>query len=562
MGAMNIFSDLFGIFRQRGLVIKVKEGRSLAGFVLSALLFSILSGLLYGFSMGIGLGIETAVKDAVKVGLVVTLSALFAIPVFWVAYRLLGREESFAQVSSVPLTLTATTAVLLAVTAPVVFMLSIMAGFSPDAVYIHIVIVDVALLIGLYLAGTLLYHGFSEQRRLVVPSVVGFLIMFVILLVLVSFLSPFLAPSSTFSVGTDRLKYGLGIGVQPKVTAALAAATSANQVSYRFQTTNENGDLTRDYAVTRLGENYLVEVKSHAVSGEASQVDRHIWVLEGKTYTDFDQGRVTRVGAEEVQSFLGPALPPAVFSLPAEFDTASWRAFETNGRYNINGVSPSQAQAVLSLEGANGRLAALTLGSATRSIHAETKVSDVSAAVLDQSALEASLNQAIILGSIDRSDASMQDYVQGEAFFALRYPRTWHSGSWNAGERRVTFAQACEYKDGCPELLVSVYDLKEGFGAQQYAEELARSLELQPEYREIKIGTIDLGQPGVAVVEYLYDRTSKGTLVTVQHIEYIFVGQVSRYHLDFSNPQETFETYRELFQEIASMFTYLVKSPE
>ena len=144
----------------------------------------------------------------------------------------------------------------------------------------------------------------------------------------------------------------------------------------------------------------------------------------------------------------------------------------------------------------------------------------------------------------------------------MRYPYTWHSGNWNANQRQVTFSQTCAETIGCPQLLIHAYDLKERFGAQQYAEELAKSLGLQPEYREIKTHTIILGGQNVGVVEYLYDRLSKGTLVTTQHVEYIFVGQVSRYHLDFSATQASFETYRELFQDIASKFTYLVENPE
>lgn len=240
---MNIFAALFGIFRRHGLVDTLKEGRSLAGFALSAIVFSIVGGVLYGFAMGVGLGIETAVKDAIKIALIITLTLLISIPIFWVAYRLLGRQERPAQVAAVPLTLAATVAIILAVTAPIVFMLSILAGFSPDAVYIHIVIVDVALLVGIYLSGTLIYHSFSDLKRLLIPNVVGFLMMGVILVVLMSFLGPFLTLHPTFSVGTDRLKDGLGIGVAQKVDQALAAAKTADRVVYRFQTTNDNGDL-------------------------------------------------------------------------------------------------------------------------------------------------------------------------------------------------------------------------------------------------------------------------------------------------------------------------------
>ena len=79
---------------------------------------------------------------------------------------------------AVPLTLVVTVAVVLAVTAPVVFLLSVLAGFSPQAIYIHIVIVDVALLVGIYVAGTLVFHAFlAERSRLIVPNVVGFSMM-------------------------------------------------------------------------------------------------------------------------------------------------------------------------------------------------------------------------------------------------------------------------------------------------------------------------------------------------------------------------------------------------
>ena len=50
---MNIFSELFGIFRQRGLVETYKQGNRLTGFFISALLLVIIAGALYGFAPGI-----------------------------------------------------------------------------------------------------------------------------------------------------------------------------------------------------------------------------------------------------------------------------------------------------------------------------------------------------------------------------------------------------------------------------------------------------------------------------------------------------------------------------
>ncbi len=558
---MNILSALFGIFRQRGLVTTIKEGRSLVGFALSGVVFSIIGGVLYGFAMGVGLGIDTAVKDAIKVGLMVALGLLFSIPIFWVAYRLLGREERLAQITAVPLTLVATVSIILAITVPIVFMLSVLAGFSPEAVYIHIVIVDLALLVGLYLAGALVYHSFSDHRRLIIPNVVGFLMLAVILVVLMSFLAPFLELRPTFSVGTDRLKDGLGIGVAEKANQALVAAASADRMSYRFQTTNDNGDLIRDYTVTRVGNDYLIQVHLHALPSETFRAEQRIWMLDGQHYTDFDGGRVIQAAYADLASFLDPALPPAAFTLPPEFAAASWHAFESGGRYTAAGTSQTLAQATLVLEAATGRLSGLTLGSAERGLHAEVRVSDILPAALDRAALEATLNQAIVVGSVDRSNASMQDYVQDETFFAVRYPRTWRAGTWVSAQRRVEFTTDCGASEGCPALAVSVYDLAEGKGPKQYAEELGRSLGLQPEYREIKVSTTTIGDQTVGVVEYLFDRTLKGEIETTHHIEYIFEGQLSRYHLDFSAPQNRFEANRSLFEEMAGLFTYLERSP-
>ena len=163
---MNILAALFGIFRKRGLVTTLKEGRSLTSFFIFAVIFSVVGGVLYGYAMGIGMGTDVALKDAIKVGLIFALSLLFSLPIFWVSYRLLGREERLGQVSAIPLTMMATVSVVLAVTSPVVFMLSVLAGFSPDAIYIHIVIVDLAVLVGLYLAGTLAYQSFSDHKNL------------------------------------------------------------------------------------------------------------------------------------------------------------------------------------------------------------------------------------------------------------------------------------------------------------------------------------------------------------------------------------------------------------
>jgi len=554
---MNIFSQLFGIFRQRGLVETYKQGNRLTGFIVSAILLVIIGGALYGLAMGIGISTDTAIKDAVKIPLIGVLGLLLSIPIFWVAYRLLGHQYGLAQVAGVPLTLVATMAMVLVVTAPIVFMLSILAGYNPYAVYIHVVIINMALLVGLYLAGTLIYYGFSDRKGLVIPNTIGFLLMGVILVVLMSFLSPMMEPSRTFSVGTDRLLAGLGIGVGEKVDQALAAATAANRVSYTFQTTNSNGDLVRDYQVTRVGDDALLELRTHAVPGEKVLTSARIWELDGNCYTDFENGRVQQVDRADLAYMLDPSLPAAAFHLPGNFDQASWRAYESAGNYTATGTNVDQQQVKLVMAADTGRLSEIVVGSTLDGVHAETRVKELSAANLDRADLEASLNRAAVTGAVDRSDASMQDYVQEETLFVVRYPRTWSARSWSSGDRMIEFVAATGYPEGKPNLKVSVYDLAEDKGARQYAEDLAQSLDLQVEYRDITTSMSTLNDQPVAIVEYLHDRTVKGEIQTDRHIEYIFVGQLLRYHLDFSAPETRFEEYRGLFADMAEHFTYL-----
>jgi hypothetical protein len=489
-------------------------------------------------------------------GLIVVLGLLFSIPIFWIAYRLLGREEKLAQVAAIPLTFGATVSILLAITSPVVFMLSVLAGFSPDAIYIHIVIIDLAV-VGLYLAGTMVYHGFSDRKRLVAPNVLGFLMMGVIIVVLMSFLSPFLSIQPTFSVGTDRLKDGLGIGVAQKADQTLAAVIAADHISYKFQTTNENGDLIQDYTVTRVGDDYLIDINLHTVPGEDSHSSKRIWIVDGQFYTDFDDGHVKQVEQEEIATYLDPALPPNVFTLSSDFNTANWRAYESRSQYTITGTNQNLVQVSLALDASSMRLADFRLGSSNKSPSSSIRITEIKIATLDREGLEASLNQAIVLGSVDKTDASMKSFSQEDTFFVLQVPTTWRLGIWSSNIRQVKFTSSCQDSVDCPNLLLSVLELSEDKRAQQYASDLGNSLDLQPQYTEIRSSTTSIDGQTVGVVEYVNSQSVKGELIAKKHIVYIFVGQNYRYHLDFSAHETVFNEYRELFKVIAEKFTFL-----
>gem|GEM_PF-1943419 len=565
----NVFSALFGIVRGRGLVSTIREEdraglrprRGVAGFLLAATAAAIAGAALYGFATGAGLGMEVASNDALKGGSMAVLAISFSLSVFLLAYRLLGREEAFVEIAAVPLTFSAVAGLVLALSAPLVFLLGVLAGPSPDVVYVHVVVLNAAALLGLYVAGALVLHSArTERSQLIAPNAAGFLLTLVALVVLALFFRPFLSPWPSFSVGTDRLKDRLGIGVGEQVRRALEAAATAQRLSYRFQTTNANGDLEQDYVVTRVGDDYVIEVLLHALPGEVLQKGKRIWLLDGTCYTALAQGPVVETSSAALNVFLCSSLPEEAFGWPRQaFAQASWRAVETEEGYTAVGVNPRRRQLTVQLSKGDRRLVRLALSSAEPGPSAGTWVSGVKPGELDRAALEADLHRAMVTGAVDRSDASMHPYIQPETFFAVCYPRTWYAGPWDAARRSVRFTAPCPAEGRCAWLEVRVFDLAEDKGALQYAEDLEKSLELQPGYREVYHGLDAVDNTEVGLVSYLYDEAVRGQMLTTEHVEYIFVGEAYRYHLDFSAPEADWDSYDGLFKVMASCFACLAR---
>lgn len=742
---MNIFKALFGIFRKGGLVASIKKGESLKGFALAALLTAILGSALYGFAMGIGLGLDTAIKDAVKIGLIAIMVLVFSIPVFWISFRLMGREESMGHVNAVPLTMLATVTLILAISSPVVFLLSVLVVSGSNAIYIHIIIINMAILVGIYITGMLIYHTFTEYKRLVTPAIISMAMMGVILIVGMMFFTPFLQSSKSFSEGTDRLKDGLGIDVDVKATQSLNSAVQAESLTYHYVRTNENGDTIQDYRVTRVGDNYLIEVDMHSVAGEGEQHDAMVWYLDGQFYTNFKEGAVdftdpeelksytnastpdlifvlgnkfesarwrglkqngvytavattpdlelvtlvmdkdgrlssmvissaedtvhaethitnivqaeltraeledslnnailkgtfigveekvkqslatgsasnqltyryqsayddgkliqdytvTRVGntyhievqlhavpgetlredrniwiidgiyytdfkdgvvnvtdPEKLSSYLEGVLPDTALQLPSEFSEAVWQASQSNGLYDAVGLSQNGSQAQLKFDATSGRLSEFSISSAQSVVPAVIRVKNVSPINLDSTAIERDLYQAIIVGQASRSIASMATFVREEYFFFVRYPDTWQSKSWNSADLEIEFNQECAADQDCADLKVSILELVEDQTLAEAAEIYANNLRLQPEFRTIKVTAITINGVEVSGVEYLFDESKSGKLVTTKHIVYIFDGAFYRYQLDFNAPPADFTRLDDLFVEMAKLFTF------
>ncbi len=743
---MNIFKALFGIFKKGGLVATIKKKESIKGFAISALLTAIMGSILYGFSMGIGNGLDTAIKDSIKVTLITLMVIIFSIPVFWISFRLLGREESMGHVNAVPLTMLSTVTLILAISSPVVFLLSVLVTSSSSAIYIHIIIINLAIFVGLYITGMLIYNTFKEHKRLVTPAIISISMMGVILVVGILFFSPFLRPNNSFSEGTDLLKDGIGIdvdtkavnslnsaaeaesltyqylrtndngdtiqdyyvtrvgkdflievnihtvlgedehhnsmiwvldgetftdfenntvnyatdtevlgyltasspqeifvlppefesanwrgdrnnnsytaiattanlekatmvmdkngrlssfiigsgedsahskieitnivsanltkeeikksldeaikkgsfiGVQDQVDRSLSKATSENQVNYRYQTSYDNNELIQNYTVTRIGDNYQLQIHLHAIPGEILREDNNIWVIDGIFYSDFNDGEVNLTSQEEITSYLESSLPENTFKLSSTYSQAIWEVSQIGNLYKVIGNTQDGSIANLSIDSESGRLSQLSLTNGQATLPAIITVKNIVPITLDLLSLKANLNEAIITGLANDSIPSMTDYARPNDYFLLRYPDTWKANAWNATDKEVEFRQDCPSDEICAGLLITVNQLPSNQSIIESAANLADFYKLQPEFRNISSIESLINDSESGIVKYLFDSVEDGKLVTTQHIVYIFNGDFYQYRLDFNSLANEFTQLDQLFEQMAKLFTYI-----
>lgn len=203
---MNPLGDVFGIFQQRGLVEKVKKEQGLGAFLVAGFVLLVVFGAIYGFAMGISVDKSTAIKDAIKMSLVYLLAFGISFPAFLMTSRLVGFKESVAQLACLFMSLFLISATVLAIAAPIVFFYGLMIRNPQQLYFIHIILIDVAVLLGISVMGTALYYSVDiEKSRLALPVGMGVLFVVLAALVLALFFQPFFYSSKTFCVGWDRL---------------------------------------------------------------------------------------------------------------------------------------------------------------------------------------------------------------------------------------------------------------------------------------------------------------------------------------------------------------------
>jgi len=573
---VNVFGGLFGIFRGGGIVLALRKGNAVAGFMVGGVAVTAICGAVYGLAMGIGIDFDTAIKDAIKVPAVLLMSLFLSIPVFFLAYRLLGREESLGQVAVAALACILSCSLILGVAAPVVFLYGVASGFAPELLYVHIAIVDVALLLGIFILGNLVYQAFiTDRQRLVVPNVVGVIMMVLVAVVSVNFFSPFLHPSPTFSEGTDRLLDSLGVGVNQKVENALRTASLSDRMQYHYRLSLPSEGTERDFTVVRAGENYQVTIRRLVRPGQPNLTDRRVWLVDGKAYADFS-GQATEISRSEVAEFVDDALPARAFALKQAAEV-SYRARleDADGRrYYVARGATKDWQVAVFWDARTREVARLEVSDKTAPALVGTRVTDIQTSTLTSASLQTSLVRAmediknpsdprfreawetqVVIASLERPDTASFDYINSNEFFALRYPRNWKQQPWDAGHRSVAFEECAESR--CGHMNVAVSSLERNKRLDDMLIELRNQLTSQTRNRDVTVRVETLRGTQVGVIEHTYDYFEGGRLLSTRRVQYWYPGRISRYSLTGEAPASDFESYRALFGSAAQSFEYL-----
>ena len=204
---MSIIADVFGIFQGKGLVQKVKDDQKLDEFIIIAVFLIVVFSALYGFAMGISISLGIALRNMAKIPLIFLFALLISYPAYFVPLKIAGVKESNRQVMSVVLSMFFVASMTLAVAAPIIFFYGLAGDYLSRYYFIHIVIIDLALIGGLIMMSFLSSKtiDMEDKSRLVIPIIIGTIFVGLALWVLILFWGPYFETSEYFSRGIKRL---------------------------------------------------------------------------------------------------------------------------------------------------------------------------------------------------------------------------------------------------------------------------------------------------------------------------------------------------------------------
>ncbi len=202
---MNPFKELFTIEAGKGIAARSKSGESARALLVSACAIGVAGAFLYGFSMGITVSLNSAWKDGVKVVLVLACAYFMTVLPLILMFKIVERSVEASLIALSTLMGWLMSSVVLGVTAPFCFLAGIL--WEEGGKLAQIIVVDIAVLVGLYIIGLNLYRnaGTIDKRKLAMPTALGMALILLAVFLLVGFFSPFLEETPYFSQGTHRL---------------------------------------------------------------------------------------------------------------------------------------------------------------------------------------------------------------------------------------------------------------------------------------------------------------------------------------------------------------------
>lgn len=204
---MNILRGLFYMGQDKGKIIVdcIKRKRDAALFILLGILVMTVCCGLYGYAMGIGTSPLSAWRDALKIAMIFIIGFIISLPPCLLIFKL---TNSKLQAKIIMVGLFSSffmTSLVLGISAPFSFLYGLI--WNIGGKIIHIVLIDLAIIIGLYIMGTIFYHAVEKEKQtLVLPLILTFLFILLAVYLLIQFFGPYFINTSYFCEGVKRLQ--------------------------------------------------------------------------------------------------------------------------------------------------------------------------------------------------------------------------------------------------------------------------------------------------------------------------------------------------------------------
>ncbi len=217
---MSLLRDIFGILQKEGFVSRIKENRGLMTSFIVGVIAMLLFSSMYGFAMGISVSGNVAIKNTFKLPAIFLLTYLIGIAPFIVSFRFVGGRDSHLKLCIMILSGFITSSIILAATSPIVFLYTLLKYVGGGLA--HIIIIDIAILLGVYIMSACFYHSLEMDRtKMILPIFVGTLLTILALYLLSQFFAPFMQETTKEIVSQGVVSVnGKGLDIDASWTEA------------------------------------------------------------------------------------------------------------------------------------------------------------------------------------------------------------------------------------------------------------------------------------------------------------------------------------------------------